>query len=353
MTTAQEIRGFDYHTRNMQLKVPDLAYLAGGQVTREIPKVGYVARVPVLVKGTFKAAHATTTTLTKSPFGPHALLERIRLTMLNRTLFDGSGFDARCNSILNTMNYRGDQDGDAQVFAHENVVSVDGTTNNIRFLVMLPLVLNRHDLTGLQQVQNEQTLLTCELNWRNIAANTGPYTDAEGVTISDVSITAEIAPDKYSVPVQEVDRFPIRYVFQTLKEHIDIVATGDQTYKPPRANIWTRILWYHVHNGTLAPSSDITNIELSYNESETPFNISADMLRGMNREDYGRDLPHGVFAFDFMNQGIPLLANARDYMNSAFATDVKLISTVASGATLGTGNNSLHIVRQQLVPLTV
>ncbi len=352
VSTAQQIAVFDQHTRHGQREIAAIPYSAGAKSSRELPKSNYLARIKCLVKGSFTAAHASTTTLTKSPYGPWNLIDRIRVKLLNSNVITLTGYELFLASLVSTFNCRADQTGDNQVFQFGNVVSVGGTSNNIRFYFSLPITLNDRDLRGLMLLQSEQVQAVIEIDWATIGSDAGPFSDAASgsIAISNESINCVLVPEIFSVPPAQEHRYPMQYMYQTVHDRIDIVAVGEQVYKPLRGNIITRMILQHHLNGGLAPSADIDLIEVEYNQTERTVSHDIDVLRGDNRDMYGRDLPDGVYALDFNHQGVPGLGTSRDYLNTANITDLSLRTRVVSGATLGTGAH-LNIIKQQLVPI--
>ncbi len=339
--------GFENATRhNLRDIGASLPYSANGTVTVDLPKMGLLSRLFVLVKGSFTN---DITTLTKSSFGPYNLIKRIRLTANNGTdIINCSGFELYLINLVSCENYRNDQSGDDQTYKFDVTAS---QTDYIRFGFELPLTVNDRDLIGLFLLQNPQTVLTLAIDWDNINANSGPYTNGGTGARTAISINAYVVAEFFAVP-QHIEDYPrLDYIYQTIAIKQAIVAVGEQIFNMPIGNLYTRIVTFHEHNAVLAPSSDVTKIEVRYNQTEVPYTMDSDVLRWILRDMYGRDVPQGVFALDFNHQGIPDLGTARDYVNSHYLTDFQWRPVVAAGATLGSGTNFLHVINQQLVKL--
>lgn len=341
--------GFRNATEDHEISLPAIPYAAGGQSILRIPPVGYLANILLEVVASFTADDASITEITKSWAGPWNLIRRLRVVANNTDLVDISGYGLMLENLFSTYNYRGDQTGVNQDYRFTNVASASDAANNIVFGLEIPIALNDRDEIGLFPLQTEETVVQIIIDWANLSLNTGPYTDIESIdTIGSVVCNAYPTMRIFSVPPNPADRYTPEFIYQTLEQYKDITSVGEQIYTMPRGNTYTRLFWWLKLNGSLGADTDVTDIEMKFNQTSSRYKVRSSAWRMRNRRMYGRDIPACTYVMDMNHQGIPDLGDSRDYFNSRFVTDPELKNTVASGATIGT-DKGLYVVRQQLV----
>lgn len=341
-------------TRQNKRKIKTIAFESGNRVSYDLPATGLLANLYVRVKGTLTITNGTGGATLKAaqqsrPFG---LLDRIQLTANSGTdIVNASGFGLFLRNLMTDNAYpdipaantvEGETGNPVYQFA-----SAAGA-NTVEFSLKIPVVNNDRDLAGLIMLQNRETLMTLTLDFAN---PTNLFT-LTGTATVDFSGNAEITMEYFSVPADEKDYPDLSIVHTILEDKVDIDGTGDVQYTVPRGNIYMRMIHRAILNDAPAGYDDIDRLTLQYNQSEQPYMIDAHDVFVQQRERYKRDLPKGVLAWDFSYQGQAGLGGARDLVNSRAITDFLSIVRVASAATLGTNNNKLYTVREQLVPLT-
>lgn len=347
---------FQQATRQNWQQLPGMSYTSGQLVTKDLPKVGLAARVLLLVKGTIKVVHATEATITKAEKGPFNLIERLTLKVNSGVdIVDASGFGLLKFNLMKRLASALDSivtDDDAFVFEAAAAASgAGGAVNDVQFMLEIPIAINERDALGLLLLQNPQSLFTLGIKWADATADGVLYTSLTGFTLSEAAFTAYPLVEFYSVPARREDYPDLSLVHQILEDRINIQGVGETFYTIQRGNIYVSILDYISLNGALAAAADIEQFRLRYNASEAPYEIRGDVLRAIQRQRYGRFLGKGVYALDWMFQGCPGLGNSRDWIDSGKVTEFEQIVKVASTATLGSNNNFLNVVREQLVPL--
>lgn len=344
---------FAQATRQNWHSLTGMNYAAGQIASKDLPRVGLLARLLVVVKGTVTVAHASQTTVPKAEKGPWALIKRIKLVANSGVeIFNTTGFGAYLLNAFKRQRYALDEavaNDDAFVF--ENAASSGGVANKVQFAIEIPVALNERDPIGLILLQNQETLLTLQIEWADAGLNGVLYTSLSGYTLSNPSFTAYPLIEYFSVPARKEDYPDLSLLHQVIEERVNILGVGETYHSLPRGNIYVAILNYVEISGALAAATDVENWKLMYNQAETPYNVRGELFRALMRQRYGRFLGKGVYCWDFNYQGIPGLANSRDYINSAAITEFQQVLTVSPGATLGQNNNFINAVREQLVPL--
>lgn len=340
-------------TRQNRRKVGQLKFENGQRVGLDLPRTGLLASLYIRVKGTLTVTPGTGTAVykTENYNKPFALLDRIRLTANSGTEIinvTGTGLAIRnmisegsVMDLLGSVLQSGVSNSPVYQFA-----TASGA-NNVEFSIKVPVAVNERDPLGLILLQNGETLMTAGIDWANVA-NLFTLTGNAGVTFAgDAHVTMEY----YSVPINKEDYPDLSLAHTILEDKTDIDSTGVKAYTVPRGNIYQRMIHRVLLNGSPAGFDDIDKLRLVYNQSESPYELEAHDMYAIQRDRYRRDLPQGSFVHDFSYQGIAGLGGNRDLINSKAITDFQSEIVIGSGATLGTNNNKLLTLREQLVPL--
>lgn len=209
--------------------------------------------------------------------------------------------------------------------------TADGKENVYSFALEMPITLNDRDAVGLVLLQNDQTNVTLTVDVANISDVFGTLEDA---TIDFVELTIEPMITTFSVPAS-ADAFPDLSVLKLTNSRNDsFVGSGQHIIRLSTGTIYRRMLFKLVNeDGTPMNADDITsNIDLVFNQADVNYSISPEMLRTLNRIQFGYDLPQGVFAFDFSYQGIANLGGTRDFIDTERLTEFWLrFNTKGSG----------------------
>lgn len=346
--TATEPLGFDYHTRHNQRHVATLNYDGSvQQLSLELPRIGLLSKVYLVVNGSFTLTHASKTSVTKRNLSPYYLFRRVRLSLNSGTdLVNVSGYGLFIENELSTFNHS--TDSDTYLTTLGNTVSSAGTSNNIAFVLEVPIALNDRDNLAYLLLQNPETLATLTLDFNTINSL---YTDASDVTVSNISIDVAVVTEFFNVPVLPQNYPPLNFLFQTLENSKEVKQVGEQIIDILRGNTIVKLFGYVLFDNVRQSDSVIDKHEFRYNQTEVPYAITHRGHRAIYSQGYGKVLPSGLFVFDFNHQGLPDLGTARDYINTEFLTDIQYRLTIDTSAVLGT-TNSINYIVQQLVKLS-
>jgi hypothetical protein len=216
----------------------------------------------------------------------------------------------------------------------------------------IPVALNDMSELGLILLQNEVTSVALALEYANAIYSTTAGVAPVLVTgAATVTLTGTVTPllETFMVPVDPAARPDLGWLHQILESRQVVAATGDNTINLIRENIYLGIVLYmllaNTRNGT-----DLDRLRLVLNASDTPYDFYKRQLIQLQRYRYGRDLPLGTFFIDLFNQGIPGLGDERDAPNGKATSELQLIATIATGATI-TATSTLNTITRQMVRL--
>ncbi len=340
-------------TRQNIRKIGTMDYEAGNKVTKDLPRTGLLANLYVRVKGTLTVTpNSGTASLKPEYYGkPYGLLDRLSLTANSGTdIVNTSGMGLAVRNMIAESSVLDLPANNLEEAVSGNPVFQFGTAsgdNATEFTLKIPVMINDRDPVGLILLQNGETLMTLGLDWAN---PTNLFDLTSDATVS-FSGKAHVTMEYFSVPANKEDYPDLSMAHTILEDKVDIDGTGDKEYTIPRGNIYMRVIHRAMLNASPAGFDDIDSLRLVYNQSESPYHLDAHDALTIQRDRYKRDLPQGVFAWDWAYQGIAGLGGSRDFINSKQITDFLSVVDVGSGATLGSNNNKLYTLREQLVPL--
>jgi hypothetical protein len=346
VTAAQRAALFSQATRQYMQTLPSMTFTEGQPVSQVLPKTRFLSKIFLLVKGTFKAKHASKTTFTKSNFDKYNLLKNVYISINNGFMpYKISGpMLSLYNKINNYKNVALADNYDTDLL--ENVVSADGASDKVQFILELPQTINDRDTIGLILLQNDATVV-------NIGADLGAVKDVmtdTDIEISDININITPIIVSYSVPAIP-DAVPDYSILKIVNQETqNVVSAGEMIIKLPTQLTYRKMFIYVATDGkfTAMDHSLIKNFQIVFNQADTPYNIPADLVAYQNKVDYQGSLPAGCYAFDFSAQGIANMGGSRDYI------DTERLSEFWLKITFGdiTGNsNYVHIVRENLARL--
>lgn len=340
-------------TRQNRRKVFTMPFESGNRISKDLPSTGLLASLNIRVLGTLTVTNGTgAATLKTSQHGkPFGLIDRVHLTANSGTeIVNVSGIGLYLRNLMTDNSYL-----DVAASTLPEAVTGNPTyqfataagANTVEFNLKVPVAINDRDPVGLILLQSREVLMTLSLDW----ANPTNLFDLTGTASVAFTGNAHVTMEYFSVPLDPKDYPDLSVAHTLLEDAIDIAGVGDTTYTIPRGNIYQRMIHRVLLNGAPAGFDDVSQLVLQYNQSEQPYKIDGHDFLALQRERYKRDLPKGVFAWDFSYQGQAGLGGNRDLVNSRAITDFLSILTVAQTATLGSNNNKLYTVREQLVPL--
>jgi len=337
-------------TRQNIKKQASVQFSASNTLLKDLKRVGLLAKVIVRFSGSYTLTHASKTTATKAALAPFNLVKWLRMNVnAGINLVKASGYMLHCLMMVNDLNHKLDSIiGTSDVFRFGNTVSVGGTANNLDFTLEIPLMINDRDPVGLFLLQNNETIANIEID---TGAFADLFTDTD-ITISNATGNFFFHTEIFSLPREAENQPDLRLVHQIIEDQYTVSSTGENPVPVKRGGWVRRMINLVTINGSPAANTAIDELALRYQQSHDPYTVLAPDQRALQRKRYGRDLDTGVYVWDGAYQGgFPGMGNHRDYLDTRAFTDIENIVMINSGASLGTNNNSIRVLREQLVPL--
>jgi hypothetical protein len=161
LSAAQRAALFAQATRQYVQTLPSMTFQEGQQVSIQLPKTRFLSKVYLLVKGTFKAAHASKTTFAKSNFDKYNLLKNVFVSINNGFQpYKVSGPMLHLKNLIDDYKNTGLAADTFHTEVLDNAVSAAGSTDDIEFVLELPNTINDRDTVGLLLLQNDSTIVT-------------------------------------------------------------------------------------------------------------------------------------------------------------------------------------------------
>lgn len=332
-------------TRQNIKPVTTLPYTAGQDMSYDLSRVGFLARIGIRFKGTLTCTHASKTTFTKAPEAPWNLAKRLRLTLNNGLdIWNTSGFGAYLQNMINKNNYRLDEIiSGSGVFKFGNVVSSTGAANDISFHLDMNVSINDRDAIGLLLLQSGQVVATVTVE------NADP-----SALMTDTDVTCSLTGGWYltveyfEIPRNTADWPVLNNVHQVIEDINAIHSTGENRFNVQRGNTYLRIINAVKLNGAYTDTG-IEKLGIKYNVSNEPYSMASEDMQALQLMRYGRPLPTGVYVWDMFYQGVPNLGINRDFIFSGNVSELDQYIQIASGTTLGSNNNTVKTIRDMLV----
>lgn len=320
ISPAQRAELFAVHTRQHIQELPALMGLgADRSVSFSLPKTRMLAKIALVVEGTLTIGTAAATALAR--FSPYSLLRRVQVSI---------------NNGFNPVNISGGELYLTNIAKHNGVVfkPVAGNERTIaplltigshpfRFVAEMPITLNERDIVGLILLQNEETVVTVNVDIGPLASLVTPA----GTTVLSIpSLTITPVITTFSIPAIP-QAFPDLSVLKLVQSQInEAPVSGVMTIRLPVGTTYRKL--FLDMNGIAIPGT----IDVVFNQADTPYSITPRYLRALNEEMYGDELPADVYALDFSYQGIADLGGLRDYIDTERLTEFWLRFPVADGA---------------------
>jgi hypothetical protein len=341
---------FETATRQNIRKVAQLGYQSGQRVSKDLPRTGLLANLFIRVEGNLVVTGAPT--LNANQYGrPFGLIDRLSVKTNNSTsIVDVTGHGLALRNMIDENNYFDVLASSLPASDTSNPVYQFATaagTNPFAFTLKVPIANNDRDLIGLLLLQNGETLVTVNIDW----ANESNLFTLNGGTVQVQNAYAHITMEYFDVPVKEADYPNLAIVHTLLEDATPVTGVGTTEYQVPRGNIYQRLFHRILLNNAPVNATDIDRIRLKYNQSLNPYAIDAKDQLAMQRNRYKRDLLKGSYVWDFSFQGQAGFGSHRDLVNSGGITDFISAIDVATGATLGTNNNTIYTLKEQLMPI--
>jgi hypothetical protein len=316
--------GFVANTRRKLVQLPTQTRPVGGGTTAiNLPKTGLLASINLAIRGSVAGSLSAPNAL-----GFASILSRVRLTLnsgIDLINISGAGYHYLLREAIESEYI----DPNGQSSARSAVTAVAFNLD-----MTLPVAINMRDPLGMVLLQNEQTLLTLNLDW---------LADASVATGATVTCTAIPYIELFTVPVDPADYPPLNIMQQILEDQQAISGAQDWVYSWPRGNTYLQVL----HGvGIGASGSDLfTRVQVRVNQSDYLQSTDIPYLDVEFRKLRGRARPAGGVFFDLLGtSGLGNYGLTRDVFNSGLVTDLASVITTTGAATA-------YNVRRQLVVL--
>jgi hypothetical protein len=336
----KQLEPFRYNTRQRFQKITTRAYAAG--TTLEpiiIPQVGYLSNIIVQFRGTVTLSG--TGALTDK--GPWNLLNKATLQSNQgaASLVDLSGYGAYIAGFWQNEGspYNRAGIGDTVPSADYFSAPVASGANVWVLTWVIPVAANdgRNFEVGLINLQAPEVRLS-------LGITCGALLDPSTLVTATTG-TFHVWYEFYEVPNPAIVKQPPLMVVRTIEDQIPITQTGDITYQIPRQGVLLQLGHYITLNG--ARSDSIDAFQLKLNKTDSVYAIERQIMRFMQRQRYLAETPAGVYFWDFWNAEKEVSqGDTRDALDTEAITTMDFITTITSGATLGSGNNFQNNVRR-------
>ena len=316
LTTAQRMMNFSALTRqNIHMLPSQEVNGEYGSMQFIFPKTRLLAKTYLKFDVTVNVAHGSKTKLEpKNEYDFYKVIRKITMDMNNGFMpVVASGEEL---AIFNTIATHAEKVYNEMISVKELTVSTNGTTNTYSFVLELKNTLNDSQLQGLLMLQNQSTVVTLNVDTGSIADIVNGQDGYTG-TVEKVKCTPCMV--SYTIPNDE-RAMPDISVLKVIHSKAEIFTTGGtNTIYLDTGMIYRKlILKIEDADGNVMTPSDFTgNFELAFNTADIPYSVSADMLKYMNADEFGTQLPNGIYVFDFSSQS-PLIGYGgnRDYIDT-------------------------------------
>jgi hypothetical protein len=343
LAPSQRMYNFLTATRQYMQESPAIQFVENNTRSATLPNTRFLSRIYLRVKGTFKAAHASKTTFTLTPFAQYKLLRQIRLTVNNSfSNFQASGTEV---FLYNVTNLYANSGGNNDVNTIGNQCSASGTTNYVLYTLELPQTLSDKDLIGLINLQDITTNFSINLD---CGAMSEIMTDTD-VTISDVNISITPVVESFSIPLSD-DFVPDYSIIKMVNTAMYPIDNLKKVVQLPTNITYRKMLFYFASDNKYTPidHDNIDYMRLIFNQADSPIVLSADHIKYLNHKLYGGQLPNGAYCLDFSQQGIANLGGSRDYIDTQRLTEcwVEVNFKNLTGTT-----NTMYVVAEKIAQM--
>lgn len=341
LSNMQKLMLFEQATRQNKQPSETIAFVENGLKNIVLPKSRTLAKISLLVQGTYKLTHASKTTFTAKGFSKYNILKNIRLKLNNGFApYNISGVGLKMYNEQNE--FKAITDGRNVLDYMTNVVSSSGAANTISFMLDMPITVNDRDFIGLIDMQASGINVELEIAMGSIA---DIMTDTD-VVASDVSITIKPILETFSIPPlqQHMPRFN---TIKTVSEQKNpITSIGDTTVKLPIGLTYRKILAFMKQDANYTPIalSRMNDFSILINQADYPYVVPAAFVAAQNTKQHGVNLTDGLYSFDFSNNGLANYGSGRDYMDSENLSEFWLRVNMASLS--GSANEIITITEQ-------
>ena len=321
LTPAQRAYYFAQYTRQNFQTLPTQSFTGEGQRIQFIlPKARYLACTYLEVEAVCKLTGSGTVKVSDYP---GAIFNRVSLDLNNGFMpFVLSGRDLNIyDKIRMYPDVAAPLANSRAAINIGNSISSSGVNNTIKIILPMQNVLSEKDAIGLIMLQNDSTQIVLTLDLDKLA---NAYKLTVGQTCEFVSCKVTPFTQTFTMPTPEQARPDISTLKLLSSKYETFVANSQTVVKQPIGTIYRKmILFFKDESGNPLTAADFQgNIELVFNQADTPISIKPSHIEYLNQHYYGAPLPDGVFVLDFACVPLPNLATSRDLVDSERLTEL-------------------------------
>ena len=329
--------GFEANTRRLIVKTASMspAVFTGATTQIQLPRSGLLSAIRLLISVTIGG-----TVNTANAGGVVSAIKRVRVTLNNGTdVFNvsGRGYHYAVREYINDYH-------DPVPTATRAVVA----TGTFLLDMLIPIAWSNYNLTGLINLQNEQTQAVLSIDWENM-------TTVGGSTATITAATAQPFVELFTVPNLPEDRPQLGVLHQIIEEQVVISGAGDYTYNLPRGNTYLQMLFNT--DALQAPADNWSAASLRMQQTYYLYNAATPAYFDCEFAETHKTTQSvaiataqtnrrvGLIPFDFVGtSGLGNYGKYRDTIDSSQLTDLAAIITMS-------GAGTLYAIRRQLVPM--
>lgn len=325
---------FRESTRQKNRSVGNGAYSLGGNLSLELPKIGFLASIVLIFVGSITYSSASTA----ANYAPYSILKNVKVSLNSSSveLVNASGFELAMHNAVSRQNGRMDQSADSDYYAYP----ASGSAQNIRFGVEIPISLSDgiNFETGLINLQAPELQANIDITFMNALTELGN-------NISGLTGNVYAYYKYYEIPDPTKAALPFVSLHKLISSEKSITSTGETKFEVPRGGFLLRMI--HTLNIDGARSNAYDYHELKFNQTESVDRMDKAWIKFNQRRNYGYALPTGVIVKDFMRAYAQAEeSDYRDTINTERLTTLDSIVYVTDGTSLGSNNNSLRTLRE-------
>lgn len=329
------------------LKEPSISLTEDTLHKFTLPKARYTSRILLLVEGTVALTHASATSwaTVKHRYAPYNLIKNLKVDVAGvATPYNISGVGLnminRCRPDSRPFN-------EATVTTTRNMTTltdlVASSSNNVtfNFVLEVPAMMNNRDYKGLINTQDQNI----NVNFEVLTANAEDmFTSTTGYTVGTPSWTLTPFVESFQ-PVENtlegvnptIELIDFDVIKMCQEQTFTISSSGEKVLKLPVGQTFRRIIldFYGAATYTALTDAQITQLQMSLNQADTPWNLTSTQLKTLNHLQLGGDnaMDAGYFLFDFTEQGQINYGGSRDYVKTFGLNEFWIRAEVASGVT--------------------
>lgn len=337
---ASKLLPFAAGTRLRRQYIGSVPFAAGAKAQSiPLPKVGMLSKLFVILDGTVTMSASGAL----HDLGPWNIFNRIQLNtnIGSAAVIDVSGY----GGYTVQPHYRmGNAPGKAGIgstspSATQYAAPIVGAAVPILIPFAFNVAVNQGQnfTDGLINLQAPEVSVSVDIQW-------GALTDYV-TTCTAIAANAYVYVEYFEIPDPRVFEMPRLALHRTLEESLPISQTGANTVTVPRMGTLLSLDNIIRLNGLRSDSWD--SFAVKFNKTDSVYQVDKRWQRQDERYWFGCEADVGVIRQDFFHAQESLNAGtSRDSIDTEQLTTLEQIVNVSSGATLGTGNNTVSSVRR-------